>query len=225
MAPFAADADEEGRMKSYAMANTPALLTSELNAYITARTSVFDARRSGSAMVSTTVEWETQSVLRFFGYLQRTNRVPNGAFLYISTFMVRADLGDLVQAYVEWLRQNQQLRFGSIANYLNGIAAVTAFAYRTYTIPADTAALDPSPLAQIYNLRGQAEGQSKTEQMFEKRVGGWIDWCDVQKARGGGRQAVECQTGRHQAASRRRGHLALLPHPSRPCWPDPEAPP
>ena len=183
MAPFAASAEEEGRMKAYAMANPPAMLTSELKAYVSARTSVFDARRSGSAVVSTTVEGETQSILRFFGFLQRTNRVPDGAFLYVSEFLVRADLGDLVQTYAEWLRQNQQLRFGSIANYLNGIAAMTAWAYRTFTIPADTAALDPSPLAQIYNLRGQAEGQSKTEQMFDKRVGGWIDWSDVQKAR------------------------------------------
>ena len=45
---------------------------------------------------------------------------------------VRSDLGNLVQAYAEWLRSNQQLRYGSIANYLNGLAAVTAWAYRQY---------------------------------------------------------------------------------------------
>jgi hypothetical protein len=169
MVRFTASAEEEGRMTAYAITNPCAMLTSQLKQYVATRTSVFDARRSGSAVVSATVEGDTQSVLRFFGYLQRTHRVPEGSWLYLSAFMVRSDLGDLVQTYAEWLRANQGLRYGSIANYLNGLAAVTAWVYRLYEIPEDTAAMDPSPLAQIYNLRGQAEGQSKTE---NKRIGG-----------------------------------------------------
>eukprot|EP00966_Prymnesium_polylepis_P190596 4417314-Prymnesium_polylepis.1 len=127
MAPFTADVEEEGRMKTYAISNPPAMLTSELKSYVASRMSVFDSRRCGSAVVSATVEGDTQSVLRFFGYLQRTHRVPAGAWLYPSKFMVRADLGDFIQDYAEWLRENQRLRFGSIANYLNGIASVTAW--------------------------------------------------------------------------------------------------
>lgn len=183
MAPFAADANEEGKMRHYAISNPPAMLTSELKQYVASRMAVFDAHRSGSAVVSVTVEGDAQSVLRFFGYLQRTQRVPDGAWLYPSEFMVRGDLGDLVQQYAEWLRSNQELRFGSIANYLNSLANVTQWAYRTFTIPDATASMDPSPLAMIYNLRGQAESQSKTEQMFNKRVGGWIAWSAVQNAR------------------------------------------
>eukprot|EP00966_Prymnesium_polylepis_P164547 3804299-Prymnesium_polylepis.1 len=139
------------------------MLTSQLKQYVATRIVVFDARRSGSAVVSATVEGDVQSVLRFFGFLQRANRVPEGSMLCLSGFMLRPDLGDLVQTYAEWLRANQELRYGSIANYLNGLAAVTVWAYRQYEIPADTAAMEPSPLAQIYNLRGQAEAQSRTE--------------------------------------------------------------
>eukprot|EP00966_Prymnesium_polylepis_P304102 7025657-Prymnesium_polylepis.1 len=72
--------------------------------------------------------------------------------------MVRPDLGALVQGYAEWLRENQRLRYGSIANYLNSLANITAWMYSTFPIPEATAALEPSPLAQIYNLRGPAEG-------------------------------------------------------------------
>ena len=203
MAPFTASAEEEGRMKAYAMTDPCAMLTSQLKQYVATRTSVFDARRSGSAVVSATVEGDTQSVLRFFGYMQRTHRVPEGSWLYLSAFMVRSDLGDLVQTYAEWLRANQGLRYGSIANYLNGLAAVTAWVYRLYEIPEDTAAMDPSPLAQIYNLRGQAEGQSNTENkgsqtqraVKHKRIGGWIDWADVQKARVEAIKRSEAQRG------------------------------
>ena len=166
MVPFAADAEEEGRMRNYAIARPPPMLTSQLKIYVQARTAIFDSRRSGSAVASATVEGDVQNVLRFFGYLERTHRVPEGASLYPSMFMVRADLGDVVQVYAEWLRENQSLRYGSIANYLNGLASVTQWAYATFPIPDDTAAMDPSPLAQIYNLRGQAEAQSKTENTF-----------------------------------------------------------
>ena len=38
-------------------------------------------------------------------------------------------------------------------------------------------------MAQLINLRGQAEKASKQQNMFDKRVGGWIEWEDVQKAR------------------------------------------
>ena len=183
MHPFTADADEEGRMRAYAMTNPPSMLTTEMKHYVAARTTILDGRRTGSAVVSATVEGDTQSVLRFFGYLQRTHRVPDGAYLYPSHFFVRHDLGDLVQGYAQWLRDNQHLRWCSIANYLNSLAQVTHWVYSTYTIPPATAAMEPSPLGMIYNLRLQAEGQSKTEQMFDKRVGGWIDWADVQRAR------------------------------------------
>ena len=43
--------------------------------------------------------------------------------------------------------------------------------------------MEPNPLTQLINLRGQAEKASKTQQMYDKRVGGWIEWEDVQKAR------------------------------------------
>jgi len=43
--------------------------------------------------------------------------------------------------------------------------------------------MDPTPLAMVINLRGQAEKASKTQNMFEKRVGGWTTWEQVQQAR------------------------------------------
>ena len=55
MAPFTGNAEEEGKMKAYAMTNPPAMLASQLSKYVATRTAVFDARRSGSAVVSVTV--------------------------------------------------------------------------------------------------------------------------------------------------------------------------
>lgn len=40
-------------------------------------------------------------------------------------------------------------------------------------------------------LRGQAEKASKTQAMYEKRVGGWLEWEDVQKSRVSAMQKLE----------------------------------
>ena len=53
-------------------------------------------RRLGSA------EADRTQLLRFFGYLDRTNRIPDGQLLDI-TLMIRSDLGDLASEYASWL--------------------------------------------------------------------------------------------------------------------------
>jgi len=79
-----------------------------------------------------------------------------------------------------WLRSPH----GSVANYLNGLVGITSYCYAMLE-PADAVLnMDPNPLAQIINLRSQAEKASKTQNMYEKRVlDGWLTWEDVQKAR------------------------------------------
>jgi hypothetical protein len=65
-------------------------------------------------------------------------------------------------------------------NYLNGLVSVTSYCYANLD-PSDAVFnSDPNPLAQIINLRSQAEKASKTQQLYEERTGGWIEWEDVQ---------------------------------------------
>ena len=64
-----------------------------------------------------------------------------------------------------------------------GLIGVISYVYATTELPEETLAMDPTPLAMVINLRGQAEKASKTQNMFEKRVGGWATWEQVQQAR------------------------------------------
>jgi len=121
-------------------------------------------------------------LLRIYGYLERLQRVPQGADLSIS-LLCRTDLGDLAQGYATWLQTSQTCKFSTIANYLNGLVSITAYAYANFEPAAEVLNMDPNPLTQLINLRGQAEKASKTQQMYQKRVGGWLEWEDVQKAR------------------------------------------
>ena len=182
MAVFSTDGEDEERLKTYILAQVPANLKSDLDAYILNRTATFAARRQGGAVQSISAEADRTAVLRFYGYLQRLQRVPQGADLSIS-LLCRADLGDLAQGYATWLQNTQQCKFSTIANYINGLVSMTTYAYANCEPDAVVLNMEPNPLTQLINLRGQAEKASKTQQMYEKRVGGWLEWEDVQKAR------------------------------------------
>ena len=137
----------------------------------------------------------------------------------------RPDLGDLAQAYASWLQTTQELRFSTIANYLNGLISVTTYAYANLDPPEATLLLEPTPLTQLINLRAQAESQSKTQNLFDKRVGGWIDWPAVQKARVNAVDIVSKHVGGTEGRRSKLRDCAavslLSPHPSRPRRPHP----
>ena len=184
MPTFQAVADDEQRMSTYILRPhmISSVLKSELTAYISFRTATFAARRQGGAVQSISADADRTHLLRFFGYLERLDRIPDGEMLALS-IMLRADLGSLATQYSEWLQNTQGCRFSSIANYLNGLISVTSYCYAELEVSDAVFNLEPNPLAQLINLRGQAEKASKQQNMFDKRVGGWLEWEDVQKAR------------------------------------------
>eukprot|EP00966_Prymnesium_polylepis_P003645 83494-Prymnesium_polylepis.1 len=63
--------------------------------------------------------------------------------------------------------------------------------------------MDPNPPTQLINLRGQAEKASKTQQMYDKRVGGWLEWPDVQNARVGAMKKLDDMGGGGAPAAKR----------------------
>ena len=182
MAVFSTDGEDEERLKTYILTRVPPSLKSDLDAFILTRTATFAARRQGGAVQSISAEADRTAVLRFFGYLERLQRIPQGADLSIG-LLLRADVGDLAQGYATWLQNSQQCKFSTIANYLNGLVTATTYAYTNFEPENEVLNMEPTPLTQLINLRGQAEKASKTQQMYEKRVGGWLEWEDVQKAR------------------------------------------
>ena len=146
------------------------------------RTATFAARRAGGRVESISAEGDKTALLRFFGYLTNTNRVPGGVLLYMP-FMIRADLGDLVQEYASWLQNTQKCKFSTIANYVNGLVSITTYCYANLAPDDALLQMEPNPLQQLINLRAQAEKASKTQSMYDRRIGGWLTWEDVQKAR------------------------------------------
>ena len=81
------------------------------------------------------------------------------------------------------LQNTQRCRFSTIANYLNGLISIATFCYANLAPDDAVLQMEPNPLTQLINLRAQAEKASKIQQMYDQRVGGWLAWEDVQKAR------------------------------------------
>ena len=156
MPVFSAVQDDEERMKTYILNPVPSILKKELDEYIVYRTATFSARRQGAAVQSISAEGDKTALLRFFGYLDRNHRIPEGALLYLP-FMIRSDLGDIVQEYASWLQNTQRCRFSTIANYLNGLVSITAYCYANLEPEDSVLQMEPNPLAQLINLRAQAE--------------------------------------------------------------------
>ena len=180
MPAFSADREDEERLKTYILQRVPPGLKRELDIYLLYRTETFAARRAGGAVQSISAEADQTALLRFFGWMAATNRPLVGESI---TFMIRDDLGDIAQEYAQWLQNTQRCKFSTIANYINGLVSITSYCYANLGPDDALLAMDPNPLTQLINLRGQAEKASKTQQMYDKRVGGWIEWQDVQKAR------------------------------------------
>ena len=180
MPAFSADREDEERLKTYILQRVPPGLKRELDIYLLYRTETFAARRAGGAVQSISAEADQTALLRFFGWMAATNRPLVGDSI---TFMIRDDLGDVAQEYAQWLQNTQHCKFSTIANYINGLVSITSYCYANLGPDDALLTMDPNPLTQLINLRGQAEKASKTQQMYDKRVGGWIEWQDVQKAR------------------------------------------
>ena len=178
MPDFSTDKDDDERLRTYILQRIPSMLKRELDRYLLYRTETFAARRAGGAVQSVSAEADNTALLRFFGWQAATLRPLVGDSL---EFMLRPDLGDIAQEYVQWLQTTQRCKFSTIANYMNGLVSITSYCYANLEPEESLLDMNPNPLTQLINLRGQAEKASKTQQMYEKRIGGWLEWEDVQR--------------------------------------------
>ena len=219
MPAFSADKDDDARLKTYILQRVPPMLKKELDSYLLFRTQTFAARRAGGAVQSISAETDTTALLRFYGWMAATNRPVLADSI---TFMIREDLGEIAQAYAQWLQTTQQCKFSTIANYLNGLVSITSLLLRqpraqrcaagNGSQPADSADQSARPgregeqdAADVRQARGRLD-----------RVVRCADGSSVghEKARGYGR--CRCSCGQTQPLARLLRALTAFPHSARP---------
>ena len=77
-----------------------------------------------------------------------------------------------------------------------------SYVYTTTELPEATFAMDPTPLTMAINLRAQAEKASRQQNMFDRRVGGWATWEQVQQARVTAIERLNASSGSDKAQYR-----------------------
>ena len=113
-APFVPHSEDEGKLKQYRLHPVPSALQEQAKSYVKHRCATFSAKRSGAAVVSATAEHDIESLLKFFGWMGRYGKVPQGAFFELS-LLARRDVGELAEQFCEWLVANQKVRYTTSA--------------------------------------------------------------------------------------------------------------
>ena len=177
-------AADEKKLAQYALTPAPPL-RKDLDDYKLARTAIFNAKRSGGKIEEISAEQSVKCVLRFLGFVQKTNQVDGlcNETDFKVDFFLRPDLGNLIEKFANWLKTTQRTKCSTISNYLNGLCGFLEHLY-TGLAPTDPLLqLPQTPLDMCTNLRLQADAESKQEGKRENLRGGFIEWADVQKAR------------------------------------------
>lgn len=78
---------------------------------------------------------------------------------------------ELVEQFVHWCQHERQLSMGTIGTYLNSLLSCVNFAHSNRI--ADVA---DSLLQAMYNLRLQAEAQSREDRKWKRPHPAWISW-------------------------------------------------
>lgn len=159
------------------------------------RTSKLNHLRVGSYVQPITFAGEKACLLRFFGWYQRAFEDPEPTMAVLT----RPDLGARVQQYAEWLKNDRELKWSSISNYLAALIQSVLFALTT-TTDASAEVYD-----QICNLRRQAEKQAAQDQLYRRKEACWLSWDDVQRTR-----QTAINTYNSADATKRRGLLKTV---------------
>ena len=230
MPAFQAVADDEQRMSTYILQRVPPALAKDLSAYISYRTATFAARRQGGAVQSISAEADRTQLLRFFGYLDRTNRIPDGQLLDI-TLMIRCR---------PW---RHRLRVRLVAAE-HAALPLQLHCQLPQRLDQHHVLLLCQPRANRRRAQHGSQSLGPADQLAWSGREGLQDAAALRQARrrlvrvarraegaaGGGEEARDGgsqhpHTGVPQRAARRRCPLPSLAHPTRPCGLHPQAAP
>ena len=193
--PFEEPECDQQASRVYTLDRIPAALEKALAEYERFRIEPLNRLRDGSAVVDTTVAADRGVVLRFLGWLKREHEVAPNLHGVFGT----ASLGERVEQYLAFLRDERGCRFSTIANYVNSVISVASFVLETSDCE-EGATLEP-----LLRMRGQAESQAKQDHLWKRKSPGWIAFEDAQRARA---KAIEAQEAYRGSDAKQR--LALV---------------
>jgi hypothetical protein len=162
-----------------------------MNEWYSFRTATLNRLRTGTRVVDITYDHEKQTLLRFLGWCKTIHGIEQPTMAVLQS----QDVGKTVEAYSQWLA-GRNLQWSSITNYLSAVTCADRarlvtlrllttdwHACRQLINAAQFACCeieDIPDLAQLGNLRAQAEKMSKEAQLYKRKS---PNWCRIQRPR------------------------------------------
>ena len=152
-------------------------LQSQIARYRQHRTKVLNSWREGSRVQENTADNDIRTLLRYLGWCQFA-RHCEGIGLNFAIFM-HEDSRSSIDEFVAWLQNDRDLRFSSIASYINGIMGCIQFTALEVSKEEETLGILNDLYSACFNLRAQCETQAREDRMYQKRHPQWQVQCHV----------------------------------------------
>ena len=177
-------ADEQSHDYAIKPNQLGAKLDGEARTYIAFKVSPLEARRASTAVVETTAQADLQSYYRFLGFLKLKNKLPRDVHLSLD-LLTHASAPQWVADFVEFLKEERNLAFSSMANYINSLFGLASYVWDSeeFEVADAVANANHTVLDALVNTRNQCESLAKEAGLYSEKRGGWISWETAQKAR------------------------------------------
>ena len=184
-ASYNATAADETNAREYGLKTSeiPANLKGEADKYIAFKVQPLEARRASTAVVESTAQADLNSYYRFLGFLKLKRLLPADVHHLSLGLLAHPSAADWVSDYLAFMKDERELAFSSMANYLSSLYSLATFVFDNFDVPDAVADAQHTVLTACVNLRSQCEALAKEAGLYSEKRGGWITWFQAQQAR------------------------------------------
>ena len=186
-ASYNTTAADEANAREYGLkaSDIPANLARETDKYIAFKVAPLEARRASTAVVEKTAQADLNAYYRFLGFLKLKRLLPADVLHLSLGLLAHPSAHDWVSAYLNFMKDERELAYSSMANYLSSLYSLATFVFESddFDVPDVVANAQHTALTACVNLRSQCEALAKEKGLYSEKRGGWITWKQAQEAR------------------------------------------
>ena len=122
-ASYNASAVDETNAREYGLkaSEIPANLSREADKYLAFKVQPLEARRASTAVAESTAQADLNSYYRFLGFLKLKRLLPADVLHLSLGLLAHPAAADWVSAYLAFMKDERELAFSSMANYLSSL--------------------------------------------------------------------------------------------------------
>jgi hypothetical protein len=132
-ASYNATAADETNAREYGLkaSDIPANLARETDKYIAFKVEPLEARRASTAVTEKTAQADLNAYYRFLGFLKLKRLLPADVLHLSLDLLAHPSAHDWVSAYLNFMKDERELAYSSMANYLSSLYSLATFVFES----------------------------------------------------------------------------------------------